>query len=462
MRSKPSTWLCRLVLVAALAAAGAALGADQLRIAVKAASQTAATGPLSDLFAGRDDTNQPLGSLNWTNSAQADYGKLGASSRMSLNYALAQTSTTFAQAGWQANYSFISPTGLDVPVSMNLVLDASMFFQDTCGNGHAGCELTLTIDANFLGVGDLMADNGALTRSSGFLTPVASQFHFDGSRFIIPLTTNTAFVFGNGTPIPFSLNITVGTLVGVNGGGATTKFDLSTLTFPIGGIAFNVPPGTIVIGPGLIDNCFGGAVPCGPPCGGYADVDSSNAFCANIEWITDRRITLGCAPGQFCPVATASRQEMAAFMNRLGTAMTDVVFPVHAQPGAIDLDASPVVCQTADFAVVDFPRRAVVDGVVSGQGAGDVSFVADAVASFDAGSTWAVLTSTNVAGSATTAHWGNVRATGVRDLDVGQTVRFGLRVGRGDFAGSSDLSASECNARVRIGNRVTDYSPYDR
>ena len=198
----------------------------------------------------------------------------------------------------------------------------------------------------------------------------------------------------------------------------------------------------------------------GPPCGGYTDVDPTSLFCANIEWLKDRRITLGCMPGQYCPLDASLRQNMAAFMNRLGTSVTNVVLSVQAQPGAIDLDVPTVVCSTADFAVVDFPRMATVDGIVSGQGAGSASFVTEAVASFDAGATWALLSNTNVVGSATAGHWGNVRTTGVRDLDVGQTVRFGLRVSRGGFAGAADLTASQCNVRAAIGNRVTNYSPF--
>jgi hypothetical protein len=59
----------------------------------------------------------------------------------------------------------------------------------------------------------------------------------------------------------------------------------------------------------------------------------------------------------------------------------------------------------------------------------------------------------------TAAHWGSVRVEGVRDLDVGQTVRFGTRVSRGGLAGAGALSASRCSVRASIGNRVTGYSP---
>ncbi|MGZ8715166.1 MAG: Ig-like domain-containing protein [Mycobacterium sp.] len=199
----------------------------------------------------------------------------------------------------------------------------------------------------------------------------------------------------------------------------------------------------------------------GAACGGFSDVDPLSVFCPNVEWLRNRQVTLGCLVGLYCPNDAVPRVQMAAFMNRLGTAGTDLVLSMQAQPGAIDLDTSTVVCQTTDFAVVDFPRLAVVDAILSGQGAANVSFVAEAVASFDDGTTWAPLAGTAAAGSAASGHWGNVRAAGTRDLDVGQSVRFGLRVSRGGLPGAGGLSASRCNLRTQIGNRVTGYSPLD-
>jgi hypothetical protein len=55
------------------------------------------------------------------------------------------------------------------------------------------------------------------------------------------------------------------------------------------------------------------------PCAGFTDVDDTSAFCPNVEWMKNRGITLGCAPGLYCPSDPVSRLAMAAFMNRLGT-----------------------------------------------------------------------------------------------------------------------------------------------
>lgn len=200
----------------------------------------------------------------------------------------------------------------------------------------------------------------------------------------------------------------------------------------------------------------------GPPCGGFSDVDPVSPFCPNVEWLGNRRITFGCTASLYCPDASVFRLSMAAFMNRLGTAGTAIVLPAQGQHPAFNIDAAPVVCQTANFAVTDFPRLATVDAVVSGIGLADVNYVAEAVATFDGGNTWAPLASTATATSAALGQWKNVRTGGVRDLDVGQTVAFGVRVSRGGFAGAAAVAEVRCNLRALIGNRVTDYSPLDR
>ena len=58
------------------------------------------------------------------------------------------------------------------------------------------------------------------------------------------------------------------------------------------------------------------------PCAGFTDVDDTSAFCANVEWVKNRAITLGCTSAtSYCPSDPVTRLQMAAFMNRLGTAL---------------------------------------------------------------------------------------------------------------------------------------------
>lgn len=54
------------------------------------------------------------------------------------------------------------------------------------------------------------------------------------------------------------------------------------------------------------------------PCSGFTDVDTSSGFCADVTWIANRGITLGCAANLYCPSDPVSRLTMAAFLHRLG------------------------------------------------------------------------------------------------------------------------------------------------
>lgn len=61
-------------------------------------------------------------------------------------------------------------------------------------------------------------------------------------------------------------------------------------------------------------------------CAPFTDVLASSSFCSNIQWLHNRAITLGCAPNLYCPADFVRRDQMAAFLNRLGNI-------VHEQGG---------------------------------------------------------------------------------------------------------------------------------
>ena len=67
------------------------------------------------------------------------------------------------------------------------------------------------------------------------------------------------------------------------------------------------------------------------PCAGFTDVEDTSPFCGNVTWLKNRSITLGCAPGLYCPNDFVSRLQMAAFMNRLG----DSLFPLTCAAGQV-------------------------------------------------------------------------------------------------------------------------------
>jgi hypothetical protein len=62
----------------------------------------------------------------------------------------------------------------------------------------------------------------------------------------------------------------------------------------------------------------------------YSDVPDSNPFAADITAITNAGVTTGCGGGKYCPLDNVTRQEMAAFMNRLGALGPGKTPVVHA------------------------------------------------------------------------------------------------------------------------------------
>jgi hypothetical protein len=196
------------------------------------------------------------------------------------------------------------------------------------------------------------------------------------------------------------------------------------------------------------------------PCAGFTDVDTVTdaAFCPSVEWLRNRGVTTGCGGTLYCPNAPVSRLAMAAFMKRLGAALTAQPLLVQATPGALDLEASPVVCETDDFPVNGYPRRVFLDGTFAGQAAGDVQFTAELVFSVNAGAAWTNVNAVTNPASTTANQWGNASNVGSRDFDVGQTVRFGVRLAR--LSGTADFTDSRCNLRALVNSRDGAASPF--
>jgi hypothetical protein len=198
------------------------------------------------------------------------------------------------------------------------------------------------------------------------------------------------------------------------------------------------------------------------PCAGFSDVDSTHSMCGNVEWIRNRAITFGCASTSvFCPNDFVTRLQMAAFMNRLGTALTPQQLVAEGALTApqLDLDNTPVACSTTpQFAVASFPRRALVDLSLSAQAGTSLDVTAVPVASFDNGTTWIPLVTSAGRSSVTAGQWGHVSGVAFRDLNVGENVRFGVRLGRA--AGSGDLTGGACQLRVQIVSRDGTSPPF--
>ena len=201
------------------------------------------------------------------------------------------------------------------------------------------------------------------------------------------------------------------------------------------------------------------------PCAGFTDVPASSQFCPNVEWLKNRAITVGCTSATlFCPQDLVTRLSMAAFLNRLGVALTPVALtPVSAAPVAVDPTTNPVLCATPapGFNVADFPRRAYVAGAAhlsSPPVAIDV--MANVLVSTNGG-TWTPIANSDhygtlYAGSTPPQHV-SLAPFGWVDIAVGQTVRFAIGLGR--FAGTGSSVMAGCNLSVQLGNRNSAVSP---
>lgn len=194
------------------------------------------------------------------------------------------------------------------------------------------------------------------------------------------------------------------------------------------------------------------------PCAGFTDVQDTDGFCANVEWIRNRGVTLGCTATTYCPNDPVSRLQMAAFMNRLGTALTPAQLSVDIAPGAIDLDAGSIVCQTEEFEVLSYPRRAYVDLSFNASAVADVGIAADVAMSTNGGSFTPLNAQVN-RGLVVANQWASLADLGFADLAVGQKVRFGVMIGRGGAPPGADLSASRCALRVLVFSRTGSASP---
>ena len=201
-------------------------------------------------------------------------------------------------------------------------------------------------------------------------------------------------------------------------------------------------------------------------CAGFTDVLSGSQFCPNVEWVRNRSITVGCtSTTAFCPSEVVSRAQMAAFLNRLGLALTPVdLAPVAAAATSVTPNNQPVLCATPAFAVTGYPRRAHVQGAaILATPSTSLDVRAAVVFSLDGGATWSSVPNSDQYGTLYTGQTPPAQVTltpfGGLDLAVGQSVRFGLMLDQVGV-GTTTLSAA-CHNRVQIWNRNGTSSPFD-
>jgi hypothetical protein len=197
----------------------------------------------------------------------------------------------------------------------------------------------------------------------------------------------------------------------------------------------------------------------------FSDVPTAAIYHAATEWLANRGVTLGCATGLYCPNEFVTRGQMALFMQRLGAALTPTLI-AQTGGGAADIDALPIVCQTALSAYAPtFPQRAIARSSVSIQPAiGGLQFVANHMVSTDGGATWSnpffpnastVQSALSASGVDTLYHSSSL------DLNPGMTYLFGVRLQRA-AAGTDNIGGYGCQLTVEIVNRNAASTPLGR
>lgn len=191
------------------------------------------------------------------------------------------------------------------------------------------------------------------------------------------------------------------------------------------------------------------------PCAGFSDVDSTEAFCPNVEWLKNRKVTLGCTESTYCPGQAVTRLSMALFMNRLAIVLTPTDLPPStAAATTLDLSAERVICPTPAYLTADYPRRAYASGTVNiSTPTGSLDVQADVVVSTNGGP-WQMLNASDQYASLYTGSSPVSSTTlmpyGIVDLEVGQSVVFALRVTR--IVGAGNVTAA-CRTNVQVANR---------
>jgi hypothetical protein len=197
-------------------------------------------------------------------------------------------------------------------------------------------------------------------------------------------------------------------------------------------------------------------------CVGFVDVPASDGFCPNVEWLKNRSITLGCTDTtHYCPTGTVSRLAMAAFMNRLGTALTPTALYQDGAPGAITISTTGTEhCVTTAFPVAGYPRSVALNGTFAVTAPGAVTFRAVTVYSTNGGTTWTPTGANFVRSTSGAAEWSSSSSVGAVNLSVGQTYLFAVRVV--NEAGTVQLTDSRCQLQALIGNRNGTSTPFDQ
>lgn len=314
-----------------------------------------------------------------------------------------------------------------------VVLDASSPKMDVQTIATPNCGTVLPgSPVSYKAIPFTVTQTGAYTLSSPFATD-ALYVHANAFNPANPVPTCLAASNSN----PISLNVPLA---------AGTQYYAVVIddSFAQGGVNTVLT----VTGPGSISGL----------CADFTDVDAASGFCANVQWLRNRAITQGCTATQYCPNTPVTRLQMAAFLNRMGNALTPAFVVKQLAGASATVNAGGEVCVTNAYLVSSFPRVASVSSVMfyhSATAAVDVS--TRLVYSLN-GAAWQdfgdfVTTAANVAGK----YASQSPAAVPRVVSAGNSVRFAIQVS----ASPATVSDAGCELAVRLESATVATPPFD-
>jgi hypothetical protein len=202
-------------------------------------------------------------------------------------------------------------------------------------------------------------------------------------------------------------------------------------------------------------------------CDTFTDVLATDIFCPAVEWLKNRQVTTGCAPGVYCPSNNVTRAQMALFMNRLGKALSPEILYQFGRPGAVTVQSAPpfgIYCQTSDststLAPFDHPTEAVLTTTFSGLADNAIAWRSVIVYSDDGGATWNQVPNTNAhRASAAAGEWSEVTNVSATPTAPGAAYRAAILIARDD-ASTGNFTDSRCQVVVTIYNQNGTAPPY--
>jgi hypothetical protein len=185
------------------------------------------------------------------------------------------------------------------------------------------------------------------------------------------------------------------------------------------------------------------------PCADFIDVDDASGFCAGVDWIRNRAITLGCAAAQYCPDEAVTRLQMATFLRRLGHALRPAFLHADQWSPAFPGKGETVLCQTADTQAPVARTATTASANITMNAPGATTTFAWLVVSYDQGATW---TNWSANLSATSSPEGAIAAQSPAApplaLPPGRKARFGIQPFKA--AGAPDIDEATCEMTVRL------------